>query len=445
MARIYSGTARSVFGSSLCTTIVQTTVVPLRHASSVCTSAGNMPRFFLDLDGDESSDEENVNPGDTVATCLEYSDDEEEPAHPLGFRSSTHFSLDSDSEDDDLAEFKRLNGYKDTYNRSPPSKERPVQRYPPLSSYRTKRIDPSVDFEEDPVDQCNSGEASRLVENLGAIMAQALVIHAPPQVPALPPASVDPDQARQDQAMQAFIRKRDAENDEAEAELAKLLKKEASEATAKRAEVARKQEANAAAEAKRLAKEQEEAAARKAKEEQKESSKDSTVSPAATTPTASPAKATQSSAKQDYEIRAAKLTQQLVDVRKSVEPFEKSKAVSKRRLGMKKIVNGKVNTLSNAEKVVSVASEVAATIQAAKTEDEQIKQQLAAKAPNVTPEMAKGKRYLVDLLASKVIVRVQADGFNGYVMSFIADHQSHLFPELGGMAFRWRECWRIFP
>jgi hypothetical protein len=28
--------------------------------------------------------------------------------------------------------------------------------------------------------------------------------------------------------------------------------------------------------------------------------------------------------------------------------------------------------------------------------------------------MARGKRYLVDLLSSKVIVRVQAEGFNGY-------------------------------
>jgi hypothetical protein len=31
----------------------------------------------------------------------------------------------------------------------------------------------------------------------------------------------------------------------------------------------------------------------------------------------------------------------------------------------------------------------------------------------LTPEMARGKRYLVDLLASNAITRVQAEGFNG--------------------------------
>jgi hypothetical protein len=42
-----------------------------------------------------------------------------------------------------------------------------------------------------------------------------------------------------------------------------------------------------------------------------------------------------------------------------------------------------------------------------------MKQALERKDPGVTPDMARGKRYLVDLLASNTIQRVQAEGFNG--------------------------------
>lgn len=117
----------------------------------------------------------------------------------------------------------------------------------------------------------------------------------------------------------------------------------------------------------------------------------------------------------EYITRAEKLMKQLVQVRQSVEPFEKSKAVGKRRLGMKKIVNGKVNTLAESvDKIRQVAKEVAQAIQEAKDEDEQLKQEAVGGAA-IPPEAMRGKRYLVDLLSSKVIVRVQAEGFNGYV------------------------------
>ena len=81
---------------------------------------------------------------------------------------------------------------------------------------------------------------------------------------------------------------------------------------------------------------------------------------------------------------------------------------------MKKIINGKVNTLSeNVDKIKSVAAEVSQAIGAARAEDENIKQQVQAGNRDLTPEMARGKRYLVDLLSSSVIKRVQAEGFNG--------------------------------
>ena len=116
----------------------------------------------------------------------------------------------------------------------------------------------------------------------------------------------------------------------------------------------------------------------------------------------------------DYIGRAEKLVAQLKLLQESVEPFNKSKPVERRRLEMKKIVNGKVNTLSeDADKIRTVAGDVAAAIKKAKGDDLQIQEQIKAGNGEYSPEMAKGKRYFVDLLCSKVIIRVQAEGFNG--------------------------------
>ena len=119
-------------------------------------------------------------------------------------------------------------------------------------------------------------------------------------------------------------------------------------------------------------------------------------------------------AARDYLGRAEKLVAQLKQLQESVEPFNKSKPMGRRRLEMKKIVNGKVNTLSeDADKIRTVAGDVAAAIKKAKEDDLQIQEQIKAGNGEYSPEMAKGKRYFVDLLCSKVIVRVQAEGFNG--------------------------------
>lgn len=119
-------------------------------------------------------------------------------------------------------------------------------------------------------------------------------------------------------------------------------------------------------------------------------------------------------AKTEYIDKAKKLVAQLIQLRASIEPFEKSKAVGKRRLNMKKIVRGKVNTLSeSADKIKSVAFEVGKAIAEARAEDEELKRQLQAGNTQIAPEMTRGKRYLVDLLASSIMVRAQAEGFNG--------------------------------
>lgn len=116
----------------------------------------------------------------------------------------------------------------------------------------------------------------------------------------------------------------------------------------------------------------------------------------------------------DYIMKGKKLVAQLIELRKSIEPFDKSKTVSKRRLQMKKSVRGKVNTLSeDASKVQEVAIDVSQAISAAREEDAQVKQRIEKKEPGLTSDMARGKRYMVDLLASNVMQRIQAESFNG--------------------------------
>ncbi|KAL7531085.1 hypothetical protein ACHAXR_003830, partial [Thalassiosira sp. AJA248-18] len=93
----------------------------------------------------------------------------------------------------------------------------------------------------------------------------------------------------------------------------------------------------------------------------------------------------------------------------SLKEFDKSKAVSRRRLQFKKIVNGKINTLAHDEaKILEVGRVVSEAITNAANDDSS-----AASSGGYEPVMSMGKKYLLDLLCSNLIVRVQADGFNG--------------------------------
>ncbi|KAL3925276.1 MAG: hypothetical protein SGILL_000517 [Bacillariaceae sp.] len=116
----------------------------------------------------------------------------------------------------------------------------------------------------------------------------------------------------------------------------------------------------------------------------------------------------------EFVEKAKKIVGQLVQLRASVKPFEESKAVSKRRLGMKKIARGKLNTLSeSAQKVQEVATEVSQFVSQVRQEDEMVKQGLERGDQGLTREMTRGKRYFFDLLASNAMTRVQAESFNG--------------------------------
>jgi GLE1-like protein len=119
---------------------------------------------------------------------------------------------------------------------------------------------------------------------------------------------------------------------------------------------------------------------------------------------------------EEYITRAAKLRSQLIDLERNVLEYDNATdpVIKQKRLQFKKLVNGKVNTLAeNVVKIREVAQEVITAITNAKSEDAQYK----ASASTNNKVHAIGKRYLVNLLSSKVIVRIQAEGFNGYVLN----------------------------
>jgi hypothetical protein len=112
--------------------------------------------------------------------------------------------------------------------------------------------------------------------------------------------------------------------------------------------------------------------------------------------------------------RAIELVSAVTTVRNTISIFDTSSSVAKRRLGFKKLVNGKINTLStDATKIMDVANSVILAIQQAQQQDDEISERSSGGGGDTTAVMSMGKRYLLDLLCSNLIVRVQADGFNG--------------------------------
>lgn len=118
----------------------------------------------------------------------------------------------------------------------------------------------------------------------------------------------------------------------------------------------------------------------------------------------------------EYILKAQKKVGKLDQVRASLQHFDtsKEKPISRRRLNFKKIAKGKMNTLSHEkDKVEIVVRHVVEAINTAIQEDIALRTQMEAGDTSITKDMARGSRYLMDLIASNVIVRVQAEGFNG--------------------------------
>eukprot|EP00986_Skeletonema_menzelii_P018145 scaffold25709_cov137-Skeletonema_menzelii.AAC.2 len=134
--------------------------------------------------------------------------------------------------------------------------------------------------------------------------------------------------------------------------------------------------------------------------------------------------------------RAQSLIENLEVVRSSsLAEFDKSKSVSKRRLQFKKVVNGRINTLSHeVNKILDVGRVVVEAIEGASRDDEAA---AAGGGGGGEGVMTMGKKYLLDLLASNLIVRVQAGTFNGV--------RGDGFPLAGMIAFVSTKCEEIGP
>lgn len=115
-----------------------------------------------------------------------------------------------------------------------------------------------------------------------------------------------------------------------------------------------------------------------------------------------------------FVTKAKTLMEDLVKQREIIQPFDTCKAVSKRRMNMKRLCRGRVNTISaDVQKIQTVSRELIESIKAEKEEDQKNKNMIDRGDPGVSSEMAKGCDYFVDLLASSIMVRIQAEGFNG--------------------------------
>eukprot|EP00934_Nitzschia_sp_Nitz4_P009363 Nitzschia sp. Nitz4//scaffold2_size372955//204365//207159//NITZ4_000433-RA/size372955-snap-gene-0.34-mRNA-1//1//CDS//3329546808//9353//frame0 len=391
-----------------------------------------MPRYSLDF-------------------AVDLEEEEEEPPHPVGFGTQwrrTWVGLDPPA---------RVFNYQSTPGRSTYALEeddahysfsnKQTQRFPPISSYipsqtvstnallryaHESSFGPDNDADDSDSDMA---QLQRMLSNLSTRSPQRdrLLMSnvSSPSIPSDSQRSRDIEkklqlyQAKMDQEHQHDLRQVQKLVLQLQKEADAILQQRQDEADREREELERQEAERQKQEAKRKqleeAKRQKEEADKAAQEQQQqeEAAKETAAPPESRQPTPqekqSPAKSPSSSSKSgDFVAKAKRLVTKLVAVRESIEPFDKNKAVSKRRLGMKKVVRGKINTLSeNADKIRQVATEVSQAISEARQEDERLKQALAAKDPSVTPDMARGKRYLVDLVASNTIQRVQAEGFNG--------------------------------
>jgi hypothetical protein len=375
-----------------------------------------MPRFKL---SDEDEDEDDVQ-GDY---------EEEEPAHPLGFDFSqwgrTWIGLDPPSsflaspgrstyalDDDGDDEYAFL---------MTPQQH---QAYPPLSSYIPAASTPALlkyrapiaDEEKNELDNVMEDDEVMLLQRM--LQRQSLTTTFPPPTPtkALTPfhetsrhiqQKLQLERQRMEQEHAATTNSINTAYLELEREAAAILKTRQIEEKA----VKRKQQEQEAREKQVQDEKLQQQEKERKHREDKQVAQDEKRHHEEQKREAREAKQAE---KTEYVHKAKKLVTQLVAVRESIEPFDKNKAVSKRRLGMKKVVRGKINTLSeNAAKIQEVATDVSRAITEARAEDEQIKQALERKEPGLTSDMARGKRYMVDLVASNTIQRVQAEGFNG--------------------------------
>lgn len=393
-----------------------------------------MGRFSLSPRGGRCFHDE-----DDHSTCtesdessIEYSSDEEDYPHPLGFTTygKTRFFLDPPQHETTQQIRRRLRvlDTKHDFLDTELEETNLVQSFPPLSQYTDAKTAPTEALlRYSALDELPEREDS-IDRVIALLSAASLIENESPSHSRLKSESRQAGQ-RLRALCQASERERQSIRRRMDAEKLQLTKQHRDAADALRMLLKRDHEAaqkvirahqaqeEAREEADRLQREQEnrvKEGRQRIKDEREKMQQDEEEQRNEAIREKEKVAAAEQAKKTEHVVKAKKLVAKLEDLRASILPFEKSKNVSRRRLNMKKTVKGKVNTLSQDDrKIESVANEVIMAVQQAKEEDEQLKQQVQAGNTQITSEMTRGKRYLVDLLASDTMARVQADQFNG--------------------------------
>ena len=374
-----------------------------------------MARFSLD-GVVESSATEKASTATTTNTNTTKEEEEEEPPHPLGF-ACCRYGLTSSTGATSVQHYKMKHRYKHTdHHHYDPELLTSPPKYPPLQHFHSPFIHREIlasvtstttpPQETCPVDETLDKLRLSLQTNRIRNSSSTLNSWMTSSTPAVLLSSSS--QYHDHDLVQHHKQRYQQEHDEDRQALDKIVRDVLATIQQEQQQQAQREEEKQLQEQQRAQKKlQEKQDARKKAEEQAKRNKE-----LAEAKPNKPVPATTSTA--DYVQKAQYLIAQLPKIRASVEPFEKNKTVAKRRLQMKKIVNGKINTLTEeAHKIIQVARDVTHTIEEARAQDEQIKEQIKTGNASIAPEVARGKRYFLDLLASKVIVRAQAESFNG--------------------------------
>jgi len=97
-----------------------------------------------------------------------------------------------------------------------------------------------------------------------------------------------------------------------------------------------------------------------------------------------------------------------------VEPFDSCGAALNRRITIKRLCHGRVNTITNdVSKIDTISQEIVDGLKSEQEEDDDVKERITKEDPEVSVEQARGHQYFINLLSREVRVRIEAEGFNG--------------------------------
>jgi hypothetical protein len=376
--------------------------------------------FVCALDAKDGMEEENDDDDEM----------EEEEAHPLGFENwgRTRFALQRTPQET-LEQYKERWGYYYPEDDIVDWFDSPRPRvYPPIHNHHDYRTVPTKSLikytfnDNEPSDNDDIVNVIRMLQSASiAVERDPISLLSPPPRHAIISGYGQLDTARIQAEIERERRRLEKDHKDAADALLLLVRADEAKASAIQSEYERKESERLLREEKERQAEEDQRKADEVKQLEKEKKYAAEKEKARAKKEAEDKKEAErlkalevARRENDFKGRAEKLVLQLEQVRASIAPFETSVATKQRRMRMKRIGVGKLNTLSeDVAKIRSVAKEVSAEISVCREEDEQYKQQIASGNKSISPEQCRGKRYFIDFVCSKVIVRIQAESFFG--------------------------------